>query len=172
MQRANSLEKTLMLRKIESRRRRGQQRMRWVDGITDSNGHEFEQTPGDSEGQGSLASYSPWGAQSWTRLSETEQQQQREAFSQQKNLIFIKTYVNNFTSSWETVCWLACGAAPTGLRASPQAPGGAGLLGVRRLNPSTPPRTLAAAEQTWTPFHLHSLRCVHRLLRSLIVCFL
>ena len=36
MQRANSLEKTLMLGKIESRRRRGQQRMRWLDGIIDS----------------------------------------------------------------------------------------------------------------------------------------
>ena len=36
MQRADSLEKTLMLGKIESRRRRGQQRMRWFDGITDS----------------------------------------------------------------------------------------------------------------------------------------
>ena len=36
MQRANLLEKTLMLRKIESRRRREQQRMRWLDGITDS----------------------------------------------------------------------------------------------------------------------------------------
>ena len=35
MQRANSLEKTLMLGKIEARRRRGQQRMRWLDGITD-----------------------------------------------------------------------------------------------------------------------------------------
>ena len=36
MQRANSLEKTLMMRKIEVRRRRGWQRMRWLDGITDS----------------------------------------------------------------------------------------------------------------------------------------
>ena len=36
MRRADSLEKTLMLGRIESRRRRGQQRMRWVDGITDS----------------------------------------------------------------------------------------------------------------------------------------
>ena len=35
-QRTDSLEKTLMLGKIESRRRRGQQRMRWLDGITDS----------------------------------------------------------------------------------------------------------------------------------------
>ena len=36
MQRTNSLEKTLMLGKIEDRRRRGRQRMRWLDGITDS----------------------------------------------------------------------------------------------------------------------------------------
>ena len=36
MQRSDSLEKTLMLGKIEGRRRRGQQRMRWLDGITDS----------------------------------------------------------------------------------------------------------------------------------------
>ena len=36
MQRANSLKKTLMLGKTEGRRRRGRQRMRWLDGITDS----------------------------------------------------------------------------------------------------------------------------------------
>ena len=36
MRRADSFEKTLMLRKIEGRRRKGQQRMRWLDGITDS----------------------------------------------------------------------------------------------------------------------------------------
>ena len=36
MQRANSMEKSLMVGKIEGRRRRGQQRMRWLDGITDS----------------------------------------------------------------------------------------------------------------------------------------
>ena len=36
MQRADSLEKTLMLAKIEGRRRRGRQRMRWLDGITDT----------------------------------------------------------------------------------------------------------------------------------------
>ena len=36
MQRADSFEKTLMLGKIEGRRRRGQQRMRWLDGITDT----------------------------------------------------------------------------------------------------------------------------------------
>ena len=36
MQRTDSLEKTLMMGKIEGRKRRGQQRMRWLDGITDS----------------------------------------------------------------------------------------------------------------------------------------
>ena len=45
MQRADSFEKTLMLGKIEGRRRRGRQRMRWLDGITDL--IEFEQIPGD-----------------------------------------------------------------------------------------------------------------------------
>ena len=41
MQKTDSLKKTLMLGKIEGRRRRGQQRMRRLDGITDANGHEF-----------------------------------------------------------------------------------------------------------------------------------
>ena len=41
MQRTDLSEKTLMLGKIEGRRRRGRQRMRWLDGITDSMEHEF-----------------------------------------------------------------------------------------------------------------------------------
>ena len=39
-----------MLGKIEGRMNREQQRMRWLNGITDLIGHKFEQTPGDSEG--------------------------------------------------------------------------------------------------------------------------
>ena len=56
--RADSLEGTLMLGKIEDRRRRGRQRTRcwWHHRL---NGHEFEQAPGDGEGQGSLACCSP-----------------------------------------------------------------------------------------------------------------
>ena len=64
IQRADSLQKTLMLGKIEGGRRRGQQRMRWLDGITDSMdmsfGHEFEQALEVGDGQGSLVCCSPW----------------------------------------------------------------------------------------------------------------
>ena len=58
-QRANSSEKTLMLGKTEGRRRRGDRG--WLDGIIDLNGHEFQQAPGDSEGQGSLVCCTPLG---------------------------------------------------------------------------------------------------------------
>ena len=59
MERAISLEKTLILGKTEERRR-GQQRTRRLDGITESVDVSFEQTPGDSEGQESLACCCPW----------------------------------------------------------------------------------------------------------------
>ena len=61
MQRVDSLEKTLMLGKIEGRKRRGRQRMRWLDGITDSTDMSLRKTLGDSDGQGGLACCSPWG---------------------------------------------------------------------------------------------------------------
>ena len=59
--RTDSLEKTLMLGKIEGRGRRGWQRMRWSDRNTDSMDVSLSKLLSDSEGQGSLACCSPWG---------------------------------------------------------------------------------------------------------------
>ena len=59
MQRVDSWEMTLLLGKIEGRRRSEQQRMRWLNGIIDS--LEFEQILRDSEGQRSLVGCSLWG---------------------------------------------------------------------------------------------------------------
>ena len=61
IQRAYSLEKTLMLGKTEGRRKKRWQRMRMVGWHQWLNGHEFQQTPRDTEGQGSLVCCSSWG---------------------------------------------------------------------------------------------------------------
>ena len=70
MQRADSLEKTLMLGKIEGRRIRGQQRMRWLDGITNLMDMSLSKLRELMMGQGSPACCSPWGRK---ELDMTEQ---------------------------------------------------------------------------------------------------
>ena len=60
MRRTDSFEKTLMLGKIEGRRR-GRQRMKWFDGITDLMDMIVSRPPGVGDGQVSLACCSPWG---------------------------------------------------------------------------------------------------------------
>ena len=70
MQRTDSLEKALMLRKIEGRKRRGRQRMRWLDAIIDSMDRRSLSKFQETEGEGSLVCCSPWGCK---ELDTTEQ---------------------------------------------------------------------------------------------------
>ena len=69
MHRVDSLEKILMLGEIGGMGRRGRQRMRWLDGITDSM-NMSESTPGVGDGQGGLACCDSWGSK---ELDTTEQ---------------------------------------------------------------------------------------------------
>ena len=74
MQRADSMEMTVVLGKIEGKRRPGEAEDEMVRQHHRLNGHEFEQSPGDTEGQESLIYCSPWG-QKESDIA-TEQQQQ------------------------------------------------------------------------------------------------
>ena len=67
--RTDSLEKTLMLGKIECRSRRGRQD-EMVEWHHQLEGHEFEQAPGVGDGQGSLAGYSQWGCKAYNTNKE------------------------------------------------------------------------------------------------------
>ena len=70
MWRVDSLEKTLMLRGVGGRRRRGRQRMRWLDGITDSMDVSLSELHWVGDGQAGLACSDSWVAKSRTWLSD------------------------------------------------------------------------------------------------------
>ena len=93
--------KTLMLGKIEGGRRRGQERMRWLDGIHPwLNGHEFESTLGVGNGQGGLACCSPWGRKeldTTERLNWTNRVKDTLQISQRK----INTFIHSCYFQWQ-----------------------------------------------------------------------
>ena len=94
MWRTDSFEKTLILGKIEGRRRRGWQRMRWLDGITNSiNGHEFGWTPGVGDGQRGLVCCSSGG---FKELDRTEQLNLTELNSTGPDAIILVFWLLNF----------------------------------------------------------------------------
>ena len=91
MRRTDSLEKTLTLGKTEGKRKRGWQKMREHHQL---NGHESEQTPGDREGQGSLACCSPWGCEESDMTEQLNNSKVRERLAEKKiNYLGVKNYI-------------------------------------------------------------------------------
>ena len=98
----NSLEKSLVLGKIEGRKRRWHQRMRWLDGTTDAMNMNLGKTLGDGEGQGRLGVLQSMGLQRVRHDWATEQQQAQMQIFQPGNTLFVfrRTLKRLKRSSW------------------------------------------------------------------------
>ena len=120
MWRADSLEKTLMLGKIEGRKRRGWERMRWLDGITNLMDMNLGNSPGIGDGQGGQACCNPCGhrkSDKTERLNWTEEyynlfwSPHYPKFSKEKSLqagfcvllTFPQSFFKNFLSFWNSM---------------------------------------------------------------------
>ena len=99
--------------KIKGKRRRGWQRMGWLDGITELNGHEFAKTLGDSNGQRSLVCCSSWGHKESDWVT---QQQQQQWTKQSSSLILFVRKGERISGRWwaskemngQCTLWLWC----------------------------------------------------------------
>ena len=102
MLRANSLEKTLTLGKTEGRRRRKQQRIRCLDGVTNWMDTEFEQSPGFGEGSGSLVCCSPWGHK---ELDTNVQLENKLASKDRRRRTFTQIFIVRNTHASQTMVY-------------------------------------------------------------------
>ena len=98
MQRADSLDKTLMLGKIEGRRRRGRQRMRWLDGITDSMDMSLGRLQELVMDRESLACCSSWGCKG---SDMTEWQLNWTDFCSGVLICYINTHIKGIKFLWK-----------------------------------------------------------------------
>ena len=109
MQKTESLEKTMILGKIEGKRRRGQQRMRWLDNITDSMDMNLSNLRKIVKDRGSLACYSPWGYKELDMIV-TEQKLKKELRSKEIHLcilLFIFIYfLHHFHKGFAATCYI------------------------------------------------------------------
>ena len=96
MRRADSLEKTLMLGKIEGKRRKGQHRMRWLDVITNSMDNGSGWTPWVGNGQGGLACCVSWGHKELDTTERLNWTEKNRIMEEAMNL----TIDSSVTSSW------------------------------------------------------------------------
>ena len=106
MQRADSLEKILMLGKVEGRRRSGQQRMRWLDGITNSRDMNLSQIPGDNKDRETWSAAVHGVAKSWTQVSSWKTTTSLSAFCRDCSSVFIYSANINWSHTLcQALCW-------------------------------------------------------------------